>query len=237
MTSGHQLPKHVQLSELLIREIAAGHLPDGSRLPPERVMARKLGVAVGTLRRALASLEGQGLLRRIQGSGNYVRRQQKVESVYAFLRLELAEGGGLPGADILDLLTLKKPATARFSGRSDRAHRIRRLRRLGDVPVALEEIWLEDRFDQPVRAADMNPSLYLYYREMLDLVIGRTEDRVGMAPVPDWVPAAFPLSPGEPAGFVERFADDAAGQPVEYSCTWFDPAQARYIVRQDQDIR
>ena len=48
------LPKTIQLSEMLIREIAAGLYPDGSRLPTERRMAEDLGVAVGTLRRALA---------------------------------------------------------------------------------------------------------------------------------------------------------------------------------------
>ena len=54
------LPKFIQLSEMLIREIAAGHLTDGARLPPERNMADDLGVAVGTLRKALADVEAKG---------------------------------------------------------------------------------------------------------------------------------------------------------------------------------
>ncbi len=54
MAKTSALPKFVQLSEMLIREIAAGHLTDGARLPPERDMADDLGVAVGTLRKALA---------------------------------------------------------------------------------------------------------------------------------------------------------------------------------------
>ena len=33
------LPLYVQISELLIRDIAAGRLIDGERLPPERDMA------------------------------------------------------------------------------------------------------------------------------------------------------------------------------------------------------
>ena len=41
---------------MLIRDIAAGRLSEGERLPPEREMAAELGIAVGTLRQALADL-------------------------------------------------------------------------------------------------------------------------------------------------------------------------------------
>ncbi|MFT7108347.1 MAG: GntR family transcriptional regulator, partial [Yoonia sp.] len=101
MAKTSALPKFIQLSEMLIREIAAGHLTDGARLPPERDMADDLGVAVGTLRKALADVEAKGLLDRVQGSGNYVRHRPAVDSVYAFFRLELLKGGGLPTAKVL----------------------------------------------------------------------------------------------------------------------------------------
>ena len=55
--SPQALPKYVQISERLIREIAAGHIADGARLPPERDMAAEFGIAVGTLRKSLADLE------------------------------------------------------------------------------------------------------------------------------------------------------------------------------------
>ncbi|MEL6700823.1 MAG: GntR family transcriptional regulator, partial [Pseudomonadota bacterium] len=66
------LPKHLQIGEMLVREIASGRLADGARLPSERQMASELNVAVGTLRRALDDLTERGLLERVQGSGNYV---------------------------------------------------------------------------------------------------------------------------------------------------------------------
>lgn len=47
------LPKYLQVSESLIRDIGAGVLADGTRLPPEREMAADLGISVGTLRKAL----------------------------------------------------------------------------------------------------------------------------------------------------------------------------------------
>ena len=61
------LPLHMQITELIIRDIAAGRLVDGERLAPERDMAESFGIAVSTLRKALASLQEKGLLERVQG--------------------------------------------------------------------------------------------------------------------------------------------------------------------------
>lgn len=92
--NSNALPKYVQISELLIRDIAAGRLMDGERLPPEREMADGLNTSVGTLRKALAILEKKGMLDRLQGSGNYIRHGADEASIYSMFRLELPEGGG-----------------------------------------------------------------------------------------------------------------------------------------------
>lgn len=225
------LPKSTQLSEMLIREIAAGHLADGARLPPERAMAARHGVAVGTLRKALAELETRGLLERVQGSGNYVRARPVVDNVYAFFRLERDSGGGLPTADVLDVLRLTKPAEAARIGPSQSAHRIRRVRFLDEVAVALEEIWLDDRFTRKICIGDLMDSLYLFYKNRLGLIISRVEDKVGVSGVPAWGAADIGLVPGTAAGFVERFGWGGEETPAEYSRTWFNPARARYTTR------
>ena len=98
LIAARPLPRWVQVSERMIREIGAGRLAHGARLPPEREMAADLGIAVGTLRKALADLEGKGLLERRQGSGNYVRRLAGLAGIYSLFRLELVGGGGLPTA-------------------------------------------------------------------------------------------------------------------------------------------
>ncbi len=225
------LPKYVQTAEMLIREIAAGRLQVGERLPPERAMAAELGLAVGTLRKALADLEARGLLERRQGSGNYIRSGAEDAGIYAFFRLELVGGGGLPQADVLGVERLVKPGDLPRFGASRMGHRIRRLRRLSGVPAALEEIWLDGSYAPVVRDADLSESLYLSYRKRFGLWITRAEDRVGLAPVPDWAGNPFPLAAGAMAGYVERLSRDGAGQTAEYSRTWFDHERVRYVAR------
>ncbi|MEO1662047.1 MAG: GntR family transcriptional regulator [Pseudomonadota bacterium] len=225
------LPKTIQVSEMLIREIAAGLYPDGSRLPTERQMAHNLGVAVGTLRRALAILEERGLLHRVQGSGNYVQAKAEVQSVYEFFRLELLNGSGLPTADVLEVQRLPKPETLPTIGPGPLAHRIRRLRYLDETPVEVEEIWLDGRFVDCVRPQELRDSLYYYYKERLKTVIGSVTDSVGVSVVPDWTPDGFGLAVGAPCGLVERVSYDLSGAAVEYSRNWFNHQVCRYTNR------
>jgi len=232
MAIPNALPIYQRTAERLIREIAAGRLLDGERLPPERDMAADLGISVGTLRKSLADLQERGFLERRQGSGNYIRHAPEAAGVYAFFRLELAEGGGgLPTAEVLSVKRCAKPACAPGFGPSPEAHRIRRVRSVDGVPAALEEIWLDGDRTAEIRASDLSESLYLYYRDRLGLVISRAEDRVGLAPVPGWTVPEFRRREGEVVGLVERTGSDQDGRPVEYSRTWFDPGRVRYVAR------
>jgi len=56
----YNLPKYIQISELLIRDIVSGRLIDGERLPPERVLASTLNVTVTTLRKSLKVIAKKG---------------------------------------------------------------------------------------------------------------------------------------------------------------------------------
>jgi GntR family transcriptional regulator len=225
------LPIYQQIREMLIRDITAGRLLDGERLPPEREMAAQLGIAMGTLRRALAELTEKGFLERIQGSGNYVRAQSGADSVYAFFRLELVQGGGLPTAQVLSVDRLAKPADLPDFGTGPWAHRIRRLRFLSGQPAAVEEIWLDGSYAPRLTAAELSESLYLYYRTRLGLWIARAEDRVDVQPVPDWAPPLFPRPPGAPVGHVVRISWAQDGARAEVSRTWFDDHAVRYVAR------
>src|SRR5512143_2812274 len=58
-----------------------GSLPAESRLPSEPELARRMGVSRATLREAMRSFEGQGLIRRRQGVGTFVvPHKQVIES-------------------------------------------------------------------------------------------------------------------------------------------------------------
>jgi GntR family transcriptional repressor for pyruvate dehydrogenase complex len=61
-----------QVVEYVRRQIEAGRLTPGDRLPPERDLARQIGVSRPSLRSGLRSLQAMGVIRARQGSGTYI---------------------------------------------------------------------------------------------------------------------------------------------------------------------
>lgn len=223
-------PRYRQIAALILREILSGRLADGTRLPPERDMAGEMGVAVGTLRRALEDLARDGLLERVQGSGNYVKAPDDLSGIYAFFKLENRAGGGVPHAQTLAVERRPLPTRLPPLDSPGDAWRIRRARSLDGVPVAAEEIWLDGSAAEDLTVADLGPSLYRVYRERLGLWIARAEDRVGLDRFPLWSPVG---RSGAPCGFVLRRGWAADGRRVEVSRTWFDADAAAYVNRME----
>jgi len=232
-TPAKPLPVYLQISELLARQIKAGFWREGERLPTEAELAKTLDVAVGTLRKSLALLETQGVLERIQGSGTYVKKVLGTQQIYELFRLELTSGPGLPTAHILDVKSLKRPAyvPALGEGAGDRAWRVRRVRFLSQMPVAMEEIWFSAESVSSIKASDFGDSMYMFYQERFGVWIARVEDRLSAAPAPDWSTQPCTLKPGDCAGFIERVSWTATNAIAEFSRTWFDPAVCIYSSR------
>jgi DNA-binding transcriptional MocR family regulator len=66
-------PKYQVIADELAQSILIGHLALGEKLPPQRDLAERLGVTAGTVSRAYATLERQGLTTARVGDGTYVR--------------------------------------------------------------------------------------------------------------------------------------------------------------------
>lgn len=72
---GRSGPKYQAIADSILDAIRAGDLGPGDRLPPQRELAWKLGVTVGTVTRAYLVGEQQGVLSGEVGRGTYVRRK------------------------------------------------------------------------------------------------------------------------------------------------------------------
>jgi GntR family transcriptional regulator, arabinose operon transcriptional repressor len=84
------LSKHERLREHLVNEMISGRLKPGQSLPSERQFAEKLGVAYMTVRQTMASLENEGLIRRVPGKGTFVeddarRKLRRGQDIFALV--------------------------------------------------------------------------------------------------------------------------------------------------------
>lgn len=69
-------PLYLQVAEQLRRQIESGELAPQTRLPPSRILAKKLGVNRITIVNAYAELEAEGLVVSRVGSGTFVAAEQ-----------------------------------------------------------------------------------------------------------------------------------------------------------------
>lgn len=230
-----QLPIYIQVSELLHREIAAGHWLPGDKLPIEAELATKLGVAIGTLRKSLAKLEEDGLLERRQGSGNYVKRAPDGQAIYQFFHLELLDGGGIPTANTLCVKADDNDYVAKqlliAPDEENKLWCIKRVRYLNRQLVAMEQIWFRHSHAKSLKISDLHESLYLHYRENFSFWISRVEDEIDCICPPDWVTQGLGLDPKIVLPRVQRRSWSNEGKIEEFSLTWYHPEKARYIAR------
>ncbi|MBT2404421.1 MULTISPECIES: GntR family transcriptional regulator [unclassified Streptomyces] len=73
------------IADDLRSQISTGRLKAGERLPSEAQLSARYKVSTPTLRNALALLQGEGLVEKIHGSGNFVRHPLR--------RITYADGG------------------------------------------------------------------------------------------------------------------------------------------------
>lgn len=75
--NSHQ-PIYLQLVEQMTRDIIAGRLPPGSKIPSVRDLAVDMEVNPNTMQRALSELERMGLVYSQRTSGRFVTEDQEL---------------------------------------------------------------------------------------------------------------------------------------------------------------
>jgi GntR family transcriptional regulator, transcriptional repressor for pyruvate dehydrogenase complex len=111
-----------QIAEQLRALIAAGEWPLGSRLPPERDLAAKLGVSRPSVREALIALEVEGLVEVRMGSGIYVTALEPAPAARS------AAADALGPFDIIRARALIEAELAALAARASTPTLLKRLR-------------------------------------------------------------------------------------------------------------
>jgi DNA-binding transcriptional MocR family regulator len=98
-------PLHGRLAAALREAIERGELPDNSKLPAERALARMLSVSRSTVAASYRALARDGLVEGRRGSGTYVRFRSAVRRLPAATTPEVAHllFGGRPVDSVIDL--------------------------------------------------------------------------------------------------------------------------------------
>lgn len=136
----------------------------GDRLPSERELSRRWGVARMTIRRATDALVADGLVERRHGSGTYVvpRPLVRLLGLTSFTQ-DMRDRGLVPSSRLLDFRTLT--ADAGLAGRlqvqvGEPVTRFTRLRLGSGEVMAVETVWIPAALIPGLRSEDLEGSLY-----------------------------------------------------------------------------
>ncbi len=144
-------PAYQTVKLALIELIRQREWKYGQAIPSEPLLARRFGVSIGTIRRAVSELVADNLVAREQGRGTFVASHTRDYMLDVFFRIVDEQGRKeLPTAQLLDFRRTRIEAAAAEQLRvpvGSPAFRIQNLQSIAGKPVILETIWLPaDKF-------------------------------------------------------------------------------------------
>ena len=226
------------LAASLRARITQGEWVPGTALPAEAALAKEHGVALGTLRQALALLVAEGLLERQHGRGTFVRTGLGGASMLRFFRFRQSdELGGTPQSTILRReLQLAGADTADALGLPSGASvlQLQRLRSVSGRPCLLEQLALPLPVFESLAQSDTaawDDLLYPMYQRVCGVTINRAEDQLSFGLLNAEQAALLQLEPGHPCVQVHRRAFDLGGHCVELRTTLGDAFAFQYTAQ------
>lgn len=239
LTTAAGVPLHRQMFLVLHDEIVRGALEPGSALPTEQTLCEQFGVSRITVRRALADLAEEGLIRRKHGVGSFVldtpsNRPREVGGSYMD---ELRQVEFETEVEVVEFGIRGAPrSVAEVMVGQDRvlhALRLRRARRTSE-PLMTTEVWL------PVELSESVTEAGLIARPLYQLL---AEAGVALERIDHELTAeiAGPLSAqllgtpiGSPVIRVNRVAY-ANGSPHHVMSIMLSPNRSRVILNQNAE--
>jgi GntR family phosphonate transport system transcriptional regulator len=226
-----------QIAERIRAEIAEGLHPPGARLPPEGDLAGRFGVNRHTLRRAMATLAAEGVVRVDQGRGTFVearripypiqRRTRFSEAISASAK---APGGRVTdhGTDEADAWLAERLAVPEGTP----LIRIETLSVADGVPVSVATHWIPaGRFPDAVAVYERTGSFtrVLEAHGVPDYARRSTRVTARLAETDD--ARLLDLGAGAVVIVTENVDVDPDGTPVQTSRTRFSADRVELVIR------
>ncbi len=236
LAADQRLPIYQRLKDALVERITVGEWRAGDLLPAETQLAADYQVALGTVRKALEGLVGDGVLERQQGRGTYVRRPDFGNALFRFFRLTDAAGTVVqPQARILDRWVAPAAGLApRLEIAADAAvlHLFRE-RTVNAVPILVEEIAVAaDRFLPLIElpADAFGDLLYPLYDQRCGQTVVRARETIRFGHATPRIATALGCTDSTPLAIIERTAFGRDGGVLEWRRSFGPADQFNYTI-------
>ncbi len=157
------IPAYYQLKNIIMEKINSGEYAENSLIPSERELSDSSGISRMTVRQALTQLVQEGTLYRERGKGTFVAKSKIAQKNISSFSQTVRNKGMQPKTEVLKLEKIKAPENIQKMLEledNDLVYNVKRLRFANDVPVAIEENFIPEKYCPQLDAQDLTGSLY-----------------------------------------------------------------------------
>jgi GntR family transcriptional regulator len=236
-------PLYEQVRARLIEGISTGEWRAGEAIPTETELAAGLGVAIGTVRKAVDSLvAGQALVRR-QGKGTFVTAHDEGRRIFHFFHI-VGRDGTMAYPEIRTVSFRRARAEAHESGALglapfDKVIRIRNVLSLGNRAVLVDDVTLPallfPGLTEKILLAREN-TIYHLYQSRYGINVLRTDERLRAVLAGRDVAQLLGIVAGAPLLEIRRLALTFRDRPVELRISRVDTTRHDYHNTLGKDV-
>ncbi len=216
LDSRNPIPLHVQLKEILRKDIAQGVYVD--KIPSERELMESYRTSRTTVREAVSALVREGVIEKIHGKGTFVSLP-KVNEWLGNLRSfteTIEEMGMKPGIRLLAHgVRDDNPKIARILGQ-ERYYTIERLRYADDQPIAVERTHYPLEIGLKLANYDLTMITLYHVLEENGILLHSAEQKIMASSVSKQDAKLLGVAKNASVLAAERITTDQYGTVVEY---------------------
>ncbi|MEH7106391.1 GntR family transcriptional regulator [Bacillus sp. JJ1764] len=214
-------PMHIQLRDLLWAKIESGEWGSGEAIPSERELAAIYGLNRTTVRYAIQGLVDEGVLKKVQGKGTFVKDQKiatRLNELVGFSKV-MQEKGHKPSTKLL--FSGKRRAAFKYSeifkiDKDDWVYRIVRLRLVDGDPYSIEDAYIPMKYVPGIEKVDFQViSLYEFFAQN-GIILSQGKELLNVVKVRNSEAKLLQIPVGSPVYLSKYISQDQEGRRMEY---------------------
>lgn len=238
-----KLPLYLQIEAILKSKILTGELKEGDRLPPENELSNQFGVSPLTVRQALSSLVGEGLLDRKPGIGTMIKKNpdEKIILKLSGRMDELLSIGKETETTVLRsevIQGLDKPTRNLRLNQGDPVFFIEKLRYWKGTPFMVVEEYVPKLF---IGALSKNKksikSLYFILTQKKGFVLKEATQTIESSTADQRIASLLQVEMGSPLFYMERIFYNETGLPILLQLTYARAEHFKFSVHLGRELK
>ena len=227
-------PLYLQIRDHFVALIASGEWQAGRQIDSEAGLANTLGVSVGTVRKALDTLEAEGLVTRRQGRGTKVNDQTADDASVLYSNLRIGDGqrvSGTVASHVTELVDSNPTEQLHLKiGGGEKIFRCVRVRKFDETPFMHEQLTVPQRLMPDLKPEDfMDPRVTTLGARRNGILIGPAQERVSIELASAEVAEALGIAVGKPLLRLERTIFSITSKPLEWRVAVCDLHEKYYM--------